>query len=156
MHPSVIVQLVCYKNLKKSLAHNRSWGLAILLNGTSSSLAQEHSTTANPFAATMSLSAGLTGKVPFGLQAALRRIVGHRVDARTYDRTMPRNRWPTLRSAISPARASFFPEQRRGSHWSKSWHMFVCAVHSLETDSLPTWPQGPQSGSVYLKTISSS
>lgn len=48
--------------------HSRSFGLAILENGMSSILAQEHSTTARPSLATISLSAGLMTVVAFGLQ----------------------------------------------------------------------------------------
>jgi hypothetical protein len=51
------------KDLRK-----RSFGLAILVNGTSSKRAQEHSTTARPEAWTMSRSDGETGDVPFGLE----------------------------------------------------------------------------------------
>lgn len=38
-----------------------------------------------------------------------------------YETTIPRNRDPTLSSLIRPRRASFFPEQRRGSQWLKSY-----------------------------------
>ncbi|KAF8918587.1 hypothetical protein CPB85DRAFT_1280397, partial [Mucidula mucida] len=43
--------------------HNRSWGLAILENGTSSRRAQEHSTTASPPCNIRSLTAS---DIPFG------------------------------------------------------------------------------------------
>ena len=48
-------------------SRSRSCGLAIFENGTSSRRAQEHSTTAMPSRPTISLSAGLTTRVAFGL-----------------------------------------------------------------------------------------
>jgi len=45
---------------------------------------------------------------------------------------MPRNRDPTLSSLMRPRRASFLPEQRRGSQWSKS----------CSSESMPTQTQG--------------
>lgn len=52
--------------MKKDL-RSRSCGLAIFENGTSSRRAQEHSTTAMLSRPTISLSAGLTMRVAFGL-----------------------------------------------------------------------------------------
>lgn len=37
-----------------------------------------------------------------------------------HETTIPRKRVPTRSSLMSPRRASFLPEQRRGSQWSKS------------------------------------
>lgn len=102
----------------------RSWGLAIFANGTSSKRAQEHSTTANPACSIISRSAGLTGRVPLGLREA--RANQHSLSFRskgvcsTYVTTIPWKRGPTLSSLMSRSCASFLPEQRRGSQWSKS------------------------------------
>ena len=48
-------------------ARSRSHLPPIRPNGTSSSRAQEHSTTAAPYASRISVSAGDTGILPFGL-----------------------------------------------------------------------------------------
>lgn len=47
----------------------RSCGDRILLNGTSSNLAQLHSTTANPLSLIISSSHGAIGFFPFGLNS---------------------------------------------------------------------------------------
>jgi hypothetical protein len=82
--------------------HILSFGERIFAHGNSSSLAQEHSTTAVPASCTRSESAGETTWVPFG------------------DKTTPRKRCPTRSSDMRFRRASFLPLQRFGSQWSKS------------------------------------
>ena len=51
-------------------AHNRSLGLLIRLNGTSSNLAQLHSTTASPDSCIISSSHGAIGFFAFGLHVS--------------------------------------------------------------------------------------
>jgi hypothetical protein len=102
-------------------------GERILLKGISSSLAQLHSTTATPDSLTISLSAGETGIVPFGL-AMCEDWPFER--GATYDSTTPLNlEEPTFMSFINPMRASFFPEHLRGSQWLKS-HIACAALAS--------------------------
>ena len=64
---TIIFSLQSRSKDKDEIVHSRSCGLAILLNGTSSKRAQEHSTTARPAASTIGLSEGDIGNVPFGL-----------------------------------------------------------------------------------------
>ena len=116
--------------------HSRSCGLEILPNGTSSRRAQEHSTTATPHFKIISRSEGEITRVPCGLtgcqksesegRGAMRYMWKEREQKRNaYETTMPRNRDPTLSSLMRPRRASFLPEQRRGSQWLKSWSEVV-------------------------------
>lgn len=96
----------------------RSCGLEILENGTSSSRAHEHSTTARPYSETRVESAGLITWVPFGLEDTFSTaLIEMSRDSKpnTHETTIPLNRDPTFNSLISPRRDSFFPEQRRGS-----------------------------------------
>ena len=109
--------------LQNVYSHNRSCGPLILPKGTSSSLAQEASTTARPDAMTTSSSHGAMGLRPFGLAVSsnVSRSEGYSTRARnTHVKTTPRNRCPTRMDVHSPWRASFLPEHRRGSQWSKS------------------------------------
>ena len=102
----------------------RSWGLAILLKGTSSRRAQEHSTTATPAFKMYWRSDGLRICLPLGLffkkKSCSATCWNWGSQERTHDTTIPLNLDPILSSLINPNRDNFLPEQRRGSQWSKS------------------------------------
>lgn len=120
----------------------RSLGLAIFEKGTSVSRAHEHSTTAIPSLAMMSLSAGLITQVPLGLDE-MRIAVSPTTRTATHDTTTPRKRCPTLSSLMRPSLASFFPEHLRGSQWSKSWFVSVVSTSSISRSThSPTWLRG--------------
>lgn len=59
---------------------------------------------------------------------------------KTNERTTPRNREPTRSSEIRFCRASFFPEHRRGSQWSKSC---VACVSGATTSCRRVWGTNP-------------
>jgi hypothetical protein len=83
--------------------------------GTSSTRAQEHSTTAAPNSSRIPLSAGDTGIFPFGLC---------KVGVKGYVITTPLDFWPIRRGFRRPARSSFLPLHLLGSQWLKSWIRF--------------------------------
>ena len=63
---------------------------------------------------------------------------------------MPRNFCPTRRVWMRPWRASFLPEHRRGSQWSKSYHLhqLICTIcpaynHCSHSPTSPPEPRYP-------------
>ena len=61
---------------------------------------------------------------------------------------MPRNFCPTRSVWMRPWRASFLPEHRRGSQWSKSYHLhqLIWITHPayMHGNHSPTSPLGPR------------
>ena len=113
-------------------SQSRSKGALIFAKGTSSSLAQLHSTTAIPAELTISSSHGAIGAFPFGLHLRISRRRS------TYVRTTPRKRCPTRIEDTRPCRASFLPEHRRGSQWLKSHIATGTSIVMGPASSLPS------------------
>lgn len=65
------------------------------------------------------------GTLRNGLTQPFTEPISQRERKEAHETTMPLNLDPTLSSLINPSRDNFFPEQRRGSQWSKSYNMKV-------------------------------